>query len=250
MSLWRMKLNGRSFVKLLMRIQIITFSLFIILCFPACDTLQQLGSGLSEPTTAEIGQGLKQALEFGIKEGATALSQRDGYFKSTYKILLPEEARKVTDKLKFIPGFTDVENVILEKLNRAAEDAAASASPIFVKAIKEMTFQDALSILMGTNDAATQYLHTKTYDPLYAEFQPVVVTSLNKFNAIEYWADAVNAYNKIPLVQKVNPNLDQYVTQKALDGLFGMVAVKELQIRTDISSRTTDLLKKVFAKQD
>ena len=119
-----------------MRIQIITFSLFIILCFPACDTLQQLGSGLSESTTAEIGQGLKQALEFGIKEGATALSQRDGYFKSTYKILLPEEARKVTDKLKFIPGFTDVENVILEKLNRAAEDAAKVALDAGLKKVK------------------------------------------------------------------------------------------------------------------
>ena len=236
--------------KLSMRIQIITFTLFALLCLPACDTLQQLGNGLSEPTTAEIGQGLKQALEFGINEGATALSQRDGYFKSAYKILLPEEARKVTDKLKFIPGFTDVENVILEKLNRAAEDAAASASPIFVKAIKEMTFSDALTILMGPDDAATQYLHEKTYTPLYDEFHPVIITSLNKFNAIQYWADAVNAYNKIPLVQKVNPSLDQYVTEKALDGLFGMVAVKELKIRTDISSRTTELLKKVFAKQD
>jgi Protein of unknown function (DUF4197) len=103
---------------------------------------------------------------------------------------------------------------------------------------------------MGPKDAATQYLDVKTHDPLYQEFQPVIVASLNKFNAIEYWADAVNAYNKIPLVEKVNPNLDQYVTEKALDGLFAMVAKKELQIRTDISSRTTELLKKVFAKQD
>ena len=113
-----------------------------------------------------------------------------------------------------------------------------------------MTFSDALTILMGADDAATQYLHEKTYTPLYDEFHPVIITSLNKFNAIQYWADAVNAYNKIPLVQKVNPSLDQYVTEKALDGLFGMVAVKELKIRTDISSRTTELLKKVFAKQD
>ncbi len=232
-----------------MRLQILTFTLSVLLFLPACDTLTQLG-GLKEPTLSEIGQGLKQALEFGISEGATALSQRDGYFKSTYKILLPEEARRVTDKLKFIPGFQDVENVVLEKLNRAAEDAAASATPIFVDAIREMTFDDALNILMGPQDAATQYLNQKTYDPLYNEFRPVVVTSLNKFNAIQYWADAVNAYNKIPLVEKVNPNLDQYVTEKALDGLFGMVAKKELQIRTDISSRTTDLLKKVFAKQD
>ena len=232
-----------------MSTRIIIISLCFALCLPSCDTLQQLSGGL-EPTTAEIGQGLKQALELGISEGATLLSQRDGYFKSQYKILLPAEARKVTDKLKFIPGFSDVENVVLEKLNRAAEDAAASAKPIFVNAIKEMTFEDALNILMGPDNAATQYLDLKTHDPLYNDFHPVIVTSLNKFNAIEYWADAVNAYNKIPLVEKVNPSLDQYVTEKALDGLFGMVAKKELQIRTDINSRTTDLLKKVFAKQD
>ena len=232
-----------------MNTRIFILSLCFALCLPSCDTLQQLSGGL-EPTTAEIGQGLKQALELGISEGATLLSQRDGYFKSQYKILLPAEARKVTDKLKFIPGFSDVENVVLEKLNRAAEDAAASAKPIFVNAIREMTFEDALNILMGPDNAATQYLDLKTHDPLYNEFHPVIVASLNKFNAIEYWADAVNAYNKIPLVEKVNPSLDQYVTEKALDGLFGMVAKKELQIRTDINSRTTDLLKKVFAKQD
>jgi hypothetical protein len=232
-----------------MRTRIISLSLLVACFLPSCDTLQQLGSG-SGPSIAEIGQGLKQALELGIGEGASLLSQRDGYFKSEYKILLPPEARRVTDKLKIIPGFKDVENVILEKLNRAAEDAATSAKPIFVNAIKEMTFDDALNILMGPKDAATQYLNQKTYDPLYNEFHPVIVTSLNKFNAIQYWADAVNAYNKIPLVEKLNPNLDQYVTQKALDGLFAMVAKKELQIRTDINSRTSDLLKKVFAKQD
>lgn len=230
-----------------MRIRIILFSLFITLLLPSCDTLKGLTEG---PTSAEIAAGLKQALEFGISEGADLLSERDGYFRSSYKILLPEEARRVTDKLKFIPGFADFENIIVEKLNRAAEDAAKSATPIFVSAIKEMTFEDAVGILMGSNDAATQYLNSKTYTPLYQEFQPVIVTSLNKFNAIEYWADAINAYNKIPFVEKVNPKLDEYVTEKALDGLFAMVANKEIQIRTDISSRTTELLRKVFAKQD
>jgi hypothetical protein len=232
-----------------MKTPVIIFTLFVSLSLPSCDTLQQLAGSL-EPTSEEIGQGLKQALEIGISEGAARLAQKDGYFKSEYKILLPAEARKVTDKLKFIPGFSDVENVILEKLNRAAEDAANAAKPIFVSAIKEMTFDDALQILMGPQNAATQYLDQKTHVPLYNEFHPVVVTSLNKFNAIQYWADAVNAYNKIPLVEKVNPSLDQYVTEAALDGLFGMVAKKELQIRTDINSRTTDLLRKVFSKQD
>ncbi|MEO6130371.1 MAG: DUF4197 domain-containing protein [Saprospiraceae bacterium] len=230
-----------------MRTQIILFSLFFALMLPSCDTLKQV---LSDPTTEEIGSALKQALEFGIKEGANLLSQRDGYYTSPYKILLPEEARRVTNRLKIIPGFSDIEKVIVEKLNHAAEDAAKSAAPIFVDAIRQMTFDDALNILMGSQNAATQYLQTKTYSPLYDQFHPVIVTSLNKFNAIQYWADAINAYNKIPLVEKVNPKLDEYVTGKALDGLFAMVALKELKIRTDISTRTTDLLKKVFAKQD
>ena len=213
-----------------------------------CDTLQQLGG--STLTTEEIARGLKQALEIGIGEGSDALAQVDGYFKSPYKILLPPEARKVTDKLKFIPGFTQVEDIILEKINRAAEDAASKAKPIFISAIRQMTFQDALGILMGEKNAATTYLHNATYDALYAEFHPVIVNSLNKFNAIEYWADAVNAYNKIPLVDKVDPHLDDYVTERSLDGLFSMVEKKELQIRSDVSQRTTDLLRKVFAKQD
>ncbi len=234
-----------------MKKHILAFTLFLALLLPSCDTLRQVADDyLNEPTLEEIGLGLKQALEFGISEGANVLSKRDGYFKSVYKILLPEEARIVTERLKVIPGFSNLESIILEKLNRAAEDAAKSAAPIFVDAIRDMTFNDAVGILMGPDDAATQYLNQKTFDPLYQEFKPVIVTSLNKFNAIQYWADAVNAYNKIPFIDKVNPNLDEYVTEKALEGLFAMVANKELKIRNDISHRTTDLLKKVFAKQD
>lgn len=234
-----------------MKLKVIAIALLFGITLPSCDTLKQVADGyLNEPTVAEIGLGLKQALEFGISEGSNVLSKRDGYFKSAYKIFLPEEARIVTDRLRVIPGFSNIEEVILEKLNRAAEDAAKSAAPIFVDAIKQMTFDDAIGILMGPDNAATQYLNNKTFDPLYQEFKPVILTSLNKFNAVEYWADAVKAYNKIPFVDKVNPNLDEYVTEKALEGLFAMVAVKELGIRNDISQRTTDLLKKVFAKQD
>ena len=234
-----------------MKKYIVAITLALTLSLPSCDTLQQAANDyLNEPTLAEIGLGLKQALEFGISEGANVLSQRDGYYKSIYKIFLPEEARIVTDRLKIIPGFTNLEDVILEKLNRAAEDAAKSAAPIFKDAIRQMTFDDALNILMGPNNAATNYLQSKTFTPLYQEFQPVIVKSLNKFNAIQYWADAVNAYNKIPFVDKVNPNLDEYVTEKALQGLFAMVEKKEIGIRTDLTQRSTDLLRKVFAKQD
>ncbi len=227
--------------------------LFLILQFTACAELNQIAGTLAEGgalTNADIANGLKQALEIGVGKGSDALSLKDGYFKSQYKILLPPEARKVTDKLQNIPGFSQVEDVILEKINRGAEDAAKKAKPIFVDAIKAMTFTDAMDILMGTDDAATNYLNRTTHDRLYGEFQPVIVNSLNKFNAIEYWADAVNAYNKIPFVEKMNPSLDDYVTNQALNGLFSMVEKEELNIRKNVSSRTTDLLKRVFAKQD
>jgi len=230
--------------------------LFVLLCFQlvSCDpaalqsALQTLGT--SELTTGEISSGLKQALEVGIGKGSDLLSKKDGYFKSPYKILLPPEARKITDKLSGIPGFTNVEDIILEKINRGAEDAAKRAKPIFVNAIRQMTFADAMDILMGEKNAATAYLDRSTHQALYQEFNPVIVQSLDKFGARKYWSDAVNAYNKIPFIQKANPDLDDYVTNEALKGLFDMVGKEELNIRSNVSARTTDLLKKVFAKQD
>ena len=226
----------------------------LVFVFSSCDVLQQIASeAMTQPvqlTTAEIASGLKQALEIGITEGAGKLSQTDGYFKSAYKISLPPEAQKVTAKLRNVPGFTDVENIVLEKINRGAEDAAKKAAPIFKNAITQMTFNDAMGILMGSQNAATQYLNKATYNQLYTEFNPVIIESLDKFNARKYWADAVNAYNKIPLVEKANPDLDDYVTKQALTGLFSMVEKKELEIRSNIASRTTDLLRRVFAKQD
>lgn len=205
------------------------------------------GDGL---TTAQIGGGLKEALDQGITKGAQRLSQKDGYFKSTYKILLPPEAREITNKLKGVPGFAQVENTILEKINRGAEDAAKKATPIFVSAIKAMTFQDAMGILMGEKNAATAYLNSRTYQSLYAEFSPVIINSLDKFKAREYWADAVNAYNRIPFVKKANPDLADYVTSQALEGLFSMVEKEELNIRKNVGARTSDLMRRVFAKQD
>ena len=230
------------------------FSFVVLISSCTATQIQEaLGTVLNagELTSAEVGAGLKEALNIGISKGADRLSATDGYFKNAaYKILLPEEARKVTDKLKNVPGFAQVENEILEKINRGAEDAAKKAKPIFVSAIKQMTFADAMDILMGEKDAATNYLNRVTYDQLYSEFNPVIIESLDKFNARKYWSDAVNAYNKIPFVEKVNSDLGKYVTEKALVGLFGMVEKEELNIRNNVSARTTDLLKKVFAKQD
>ena len=220
----------------------------------ACTELQNMAgdvlSGSGELTSLEIGNGLKEALNIGIGKGADRLSVKDGYLKSVYKILLPAEVQKVTKRLSGIPGFNQAESKMLELLNRAAEDAATSAKPIFVKAIKEMTFQDATAILMGEKNGASQYLHRKTYSALQTAFQPKVKSSLDRVKATEYWTKAANTYNKIPLVTKVNPSIADYVTTKALVGLFGMVTKEELQIRNNVASRTSDLLKKVFAKQD
>lgn len=205
------------------------------------------GGGLSQE---DAGNGLKEALNAGIGEAVDFLSAKDGYFKSPYKILVPDEAQKVVSKLKVVPGFNNLEADLTERMNRAAEDAATKAKPIFIAAIKGMTFQDALNILMGNQDAATRYLQKTTFDKLYAEFKPVIQASLDKVNAREYWKSAVTAYNKLPFVEKTNPDLDDHVTRKALSGMFSLVEQKEKGIRSNVSLRNTDLLKKVFAQQD
>jgi hypothetical protein len=203
--------------------------------------------GLSQD---EIGRGLKEALDNGVGDAVTFLSKKGGYQNSAYKILLPEEAQKVVSRLKQVPGFENVEANLVAKMNEAAEDAARRAKPIFVNAIKQMTFKDAMNILMGDRNAATTYLRGATYKQLYMEFLPVIQESLDKVNAREYWRTAVNAYNKIPFVDKTNPELDDHVNTMALEGMFSLIAKKEEAIRSDLSLRQTDLLRKVFAKQD
>jgi hypothetical protein len=205
------------------------------------------GGGLSQE---EAGNGLKEALNAGVGEAVDFLSAKDGYFGSPYKILVPEEAQKVVSKLKVVPGFGNIEADLTERMNRAAEDAATKAKPIFIAAIKGMSFQDALNILMGNQDAATRYLEKSTFNKLYAEFKPVIQTSLDKVNAREYWKGAVSSYNKLPFVEKTNPELDDHVTRKALSGLFSLVEKKEKGIRSNVNLRNTDLLRKVFAQQD
>ncbi len=205
------------------------------------------GIGLSQE---EVGKGLKEALNVGVGKAVDFLSAEDGYLKSIYKIPIPPEAQKVFKKVKVVPGFEDAEDKMVVLLNRAAEDAAKKAKPIFVGAIRQMTFKDAMNILMGEQDAATRYLEKTTSKPLFNEFMPVIQNSLDEVNARSYWKSVVKAYNKIPLVKKVDPELDRYVTNKALDGMFGLIEKKEEDIRQNQSSRSSNLLKKVFAKQD
>jgi len=217
----------------------------------AKETAETLKSGeMGSLTDGEIGNGLKEALNVGVKKAVTNLSKEKGYLESPYKILIPEDARQVTNKLKAVPGFNDVEKKLVNKMNEAAEIAAKKATPIFVNAIKSMSIQDAKNILLGDKNAATLYLKSNTFKSLYAEFMPVVQGALDEVNARTYWSGAVKTYNKIPLTKDANPNLDDHVTRMALNGLFKEVEVKEKDIRANQSSRTSDLLKKVFSKQD
>lgn len=209
-----------------------------------------LGGNKTELGASEIGQGLKDALSKGVDKGVKELSSTDGYFKSMYKILLPEEAQKVTAKLKAVPGFANLEADLIEKMNRGAENAAKEAGPIFVSAITSMTIQDAMDILMGADNSATTYLRKSTNQQLYEKFNPVIVKALDEIGANELWRNATNAYNKIPMTTKVNNDLDDHVTTKALDGLFGKIQEEEKNIRRNPATRTSDLLKKVFSKQD
>lgn len=219
--------------------------------FSSCDTLAGIAKEvLLEPTADEIGRGLKEALDKGITKGVERLSARDGYYRSPYKILLPAEARQVTDRLKAIPGFEKLEENLLEKINRGAEEAAKEATPIFVSAIKALTFKDVTNLLMGADNAATDYLQRTTQQPLYDKFNPVIIRSLDKVGANELWKKAADAYNKIPFITKVNNDLDDYITREALKGLFAQIEEEEKNIRRNKLARTSDLLKKVFAKQD
>ena len=197
-----------------------------------------------------VADGLKEALNFGVDASVKKLSSDGGYLNSIYKIALPQEAQNVVNVVKKIPGFQNVEANIIAKVNAAAEDAATKATPIFIDAIKSITFDDAMKILKGQDDAATQFLNKRTYSSLFNAFTPVIKTSLNKVGAIDLYADVINAHNKIPLVKDKNPDITKHITDKALVGLFALIAKKEQGIRTDVSQRTTDLLKNVFSQQD
>ncbi len=200
--------------------------------------------GLSSST---IANGLKEALEVGTQKGAEKLSAADGFFKdAAIKILMPDEALKVEQKLRSLGMGNQVDNAILS-MNRAAEDASKSAAPIFVNAIKQMSIQDAAGILKGGDFAATDYLKSKTTANLTEAFRPAIETSLAKVEATKYWNTVFSTYNKFSL-QKVNTDLVAYVTEKALAGLFHEVALQEQKIRKDPAAQTTALLKQVFGK--
>ena len=229
------------------------FTLLIVFNFTACAELQDVVNQLPKGgvlNNAEIASGLRQALDFGIDKQVTKLTQKDGFYKNELvKILLPDELKKVDKALRDI-GLDNLADEGLKVLNRAAEDAVSEATPIFVNAVKEITFNDAKNILLGSDDAATQYLVLRTNTELYDKFQPVISNSFSKVGADQIWENLINRYNAIPFTGNVNPDLTDYVTNEALKGVYTMIAVEEEQIRNKVSSRTTDLLRKVFALQD
>lgn len=218
-----------------------------------CAELQNIadqmpgGYGISN---AEIAMGLQQALDQGIEKQVTKLTREDGFFKNELvRINLPPELQKVDKTLRDV-GLSSLADEGLRVLNRAAEEAVKEATPIFVTAVREITFTDARAILLGNNTAATAYLNQKTQEQLYSKFNPVITSSLERVGATRIWTDLIERYNALPLTSKVNPDLPDYVTREALDGVYTMIALEEQEIRTNFASRTTQLLKRVFALQD
>lgn len=236
------------------------FPLLILtgLSFHSCTELQQIASQLPTDTSTagirgtsslRISEGLKQALEFGVQEGVQKLGQKDGYFgNSLTKILLPQELQKVDKTLRDI-GLGSLADEGLKLLNRAAEDAVTEAAPIFTNAITSMTFNDAKGILLGGDNSATNYLQNRTSSQLFTAFQPKVRNSLGKVGADKIWSQIISKYNTFT-GQNITTDLNAYVTQQAINGVFKMVAQKEAGIRNNIGLRTTPLLREVFGLQD
>tara|TARA_R110000868_G_scaffold1781_9_gene14249 strand:+ start:3262 stop:3969 length:708 start_codon:yes stop_codon:yes gene_type:complete len=227
--------------------------IIVLFSLSSCAELQQIAN--QYPTLGTVGSvniagGLREALNNGISKQVTKLTATDGFFKNeAVKILLPQELRKVDAGLRSI-GLSSLADEGLKVLNRAAEDAVKEATPIFIDAVKNMTFTDAKTILLGNNTAATAYLQSSTSTALYGKFNPVIKNSFSKVGADKVWTNIITKYNSIPLVNKVNPDLTDYVTNQAMDGVFKMIAVEELNIRTNITARTSPLLQSVFAMQD
>jgi hypothetical protein len=224
--------------------------IFIILAFSSlfygCDVIKQLPQMSGGATEAEAGEGIKEALSQGLVGAVLKLNKEDGFFKDAlYKILIPEDAQKIANTLRDI-GFGNMVDKAILQINRGAEDAAGYAKPIFVNAIKSMSIQDAIGLVRNGDTSATHFFREKTTAQLVAAFTPVIKSSLDKVDATKYYGDMVTKYNSIPFVKKINPDLTNYVTTKATNALFDLVAQEEKNIRNNFAARTTDLLKKVF----
>ena len=235
------------------RISIIFALLVTSLALSSFDSYKPMKNNMAiqdGPSALEIGKALKEALQQGTAKSTTILSAENGFFgNAAVKILFPPEAQKAEKTLRQLGLNQLCDNVILS-LNRAAEDAAKEAEPIFVDAVKTMSLADVSNILLGPPDAATQYFKRTTTARLTANFKPVIQASLNKVQATKYYGDAAGRYNRLPFVKHINPDITDYATQKAIDGLFIEIAKEELNIRQNLSNRSTPMMQKVFAFAD
>lgn len=230
------------------------FLMMFAIGMSSCSELNQVIENIpggetqgSEPSTFEINQGLKAALEKGTIQGVSELAKTGGYLNNNlYKIHFPKNAQKVENNLRNI-GLDEQIDRLVVLLNKAAENAVTEAKPIFVSAIKQMTFMDVKNILFGADTAATSYLKRKTAAELQQRFEPHISESLDQVNATKYWAEIMTQYNKIPFVDKVETDLSAYVTKRAIDGLFLKIAEEEKLIRENPQERTTELLRRVFS---
>ena len=249
-----------------MRIRIISVALIAIVVV-GCAELKQIAEQFESPrplTNQEVIDGLKQALTIGSRSAASGLSQTDGYYRDEMvRIMLPPEAQTVTDNLSLIPGGDKLIQDVILSINRAAEDAAREAAPVFASAVRDMTISDGFTILRGEDDAATQYLRSRTWNELYNLYQPKIKSSLDKpvagnVSAGETWNTLTTQWNRVANsavgrmsdLAPVDVELDRYLTEKALEGLFFKLAGEEEKIRTDPAARVTDLLKRVFGQAD
>jgi len=219
---------------------------FTISSFTSCDTLSNLPT-VTGVTETEAAQAMREALDQGLGKGISFLNREDGFLgNQVYKIFLPEEAKKIETTLRDLGMGAMVDRAIIQ-INRAAEDAVGYARPIFLDAIREMTIMDAINIIKGQSNAATEYFRQKTTSKLIAAFMPVIKSSLDKFSATKYYGDVVNTYNNFPTtINKLNPDLPSFVAGKAINALFDQVAKEEANIRSNVSARSTDMMKKVF----
>lgn len=235
------------------KLTIILTTVLLLGCAEMQQVLNQLPATLAEGgaiSQQDIGLGLKAALDKGINYQVTKLTKKNGFFgNEAVRILLPDELKEVDNTLRKI-GLGKLADEGIKVLNRAAEDAVKEAIPIFAGAVKNITFADAKNILLGDNQAATNYLKQQTSNSLYQKFTPVIKSSFSKIGADKIWHNIISKYNQIPFIKQVNSDLTTYTTEKALEGVFKMIAVEEKDIRTNIQSRTTAILQKVFALQD
>ncbi len=222
--------------------------LFVSVALNSCDLISKLPTGNGTGVTeAEAGEGVKEALGQGLVKAVLQLNKEDGFYKDAfYKILLPPDAKKIENTLRDLGMGKMVDKAILQ-INRAAEDAAGQAKPIFVDAIKNISISDAIGLVKNGDTSATHFFRVKTTEKLVAAFQPVIKASLDKLEATKYYGDIVNTYNNFPTtLKKLNPDLNAFVTNRATEALFDLVAKEELNIRQNLAARTTDLLRKVF----